>query len=82
MFLLSKLSKHINFFVPFPSDVWPSILIFDLRVVKGRSVSPALLGVNFVELGVVFYVKPRNTSRSPKSEWHDGPRRLVTGNVY
>ncbi len=35
-----------------------------------------------VEQGVVFYLKPPATSRSPKSEWHDGQRRLVTGKVY
>ncbi len=33
--------------------------------------------------GIVFYLKPPATSRSPeKSEYHDGQRRLVYGKVY
>ncbi len=36
-----------------------------------------------VEQGVVLYLKPPATSRSPeKSEWHDGQGRLVNGKVY
>ncbi len=36
-----------------------------------------------VEQGVVFYLKPPATYRSPEiSEWHDDQRRLVNGKVY
>ncbi len=31
----------------------------------------------YVELRVMFYLKPPVASRSPNSEWHDGQRRLL-----